>query len=187
MKRLMCMFLALAMVLLCGCDSAEMFSDETGPQTDDFTEAATGTPLDATELQDPDVTVPMVNQPTESGEPLTLGGTGCVRVTYTQNVSSVRYITSVDQLPDNEALAGYDDAYFETGALLIVMESTSSGSTKVSIESVEDGVVTLGHEMTGDAGTTDMATWLLWAEVEKDLDYEWSVANPALPSNISAY
>lgn len=187
MKRLMCIVLALTMVLLCGCESAGMMSDPTASQTEGTTEEATGAQLNVTEIVEPDFTVPRVTQPTAGGEPVTVGESGCVRVDYTTNISNVRYITSADQLPDNEALAGYDEAYFETGALVIVMESVSSGSVKVSIESVEAGVVTLGHEMSGDVGTTDMATWLLWAEVEQGLDYEWSVANPALPSNVSAY
>jgi hypothetical protein len=31
--------------------------------------------------------------------------------------------------------------------------------------------------MEGDVATTDMATWMLWAEVDKGLDCEWTLAN----------
>lgn len=130
---------------------------------------------------------PAVPQPGETTT-LTLGNSGAVRVTYSVNVSSVRYITSAAQLPDYPELAGYDDAYFETGALILVMESVSSSSVRVSIGSVTlndtTALVTLTHEGTGDVSVPAMATWLVWAEVEKDLHYSWEVANPALDSNI---
>lgn len=167
MKRLTCLILCL--MLLCGCQSADPVTDETEKPT---------AHLGATEIQIPDVTIPKIEQ-----ETVTLDGTGCVRIPYQGNVSSVRYVTSVEELPDNEALAAYDEAFFEAKALVVVKESVSSGSVQVGIASIENGVVTLSHEMPGDAGTADMATWLLWAEVEKDLDCSWSVANPALESD----
>lgn len=169
MKRLVCLMLCL--MLLCGCQSAPV-TDETEQPTEH---------LHMTEVQEPDVTIPKIERET-TGETMELGATGCVRVAYNGNVSSVRYITSADQLPDHEALAAYDEAYFETKALVLVKESVSSGSVKVGIASIDDGVVTLSHELPGDAGTADMATWLLWAEVDAGLDFDWSVANPALES-----
>ena len=40
----------------------------------------------------------------------------------------------------------------------------------------------------GQVGTADMATWLLWTEVDTGLeDYQWTVANPALESQLSQY
>lgn len=179
MKRMLCLILTLAM-LLCGCQSAPAASggSETGKDPEKVTEAD----LDMTEIQDPGVTLPKDEEET-GGENVTVGATGCIRVEYTGNVSSVRYITSADQLPDHEALAAYDAAYFEDKALILVRETVSSGSVKVGIAAIEGGVVTLSHEMSGDAGTADMATWLLWAEVDAGLDYEWSVANPAVESN----
>lgn len=116
------------------------------------------------------------------------GGGGSVRVDYTTNISSVRYITSADRLPNNEALAGYDESYFETKALLIVYETVSSGMVQVGIESISvsggDAVVTLSHENVGQVGTPVVTTWLVWAEVEQWLDLSWTVANPAMESGV---
>lgn len=190
MKRMLCMIVCLA-VLLCGCAGADLTAadprGQNGAVTEEVTEPATESVVDATVLEDPVVTLPMEPPETEGGESIVPDKTGCVRVQYSQNVSSVRYITSVEALPDNEALAAYDAAYFEKNALVVVMETVSSGSVNVGIASIENGVVTLSHELPGDVGTADMATWLLWAEVEAGLDYTWSVANPALGSNTSAY
>ena len=186
MKRMLCTVLCAAM-LLCGCQSAPAADGETQGTTEDLTEEVTENVTDpqpvVTEPQTP--TQPFVEQGTESGA--AIGGTGLVRVAYNGNVSSVRYITSRDQLPVNDALSAYDESYFETKALVVVLESVSSGSVKVGIESIENGVVTLSHELSGDVGTADMATWLLWAEVDQGFDYQWSVANPALKPNTSAY
>lgn len=178
MKRMLCLILLLA-VLLCGCQSAVVVSGDN--ETENNTEKVTETEVDVTGIQDPDVTLPK-NEEETGGDSTSVGATGCVRVEYTGNVSSVRYITSVDQLPDHEALAAYDAAYFESKALLLVWETVSSGSVRVGIAAIEGGVVTLSHELSGDAGTADMATWLLWAEVEAGLDETWSVANPAVQS-----
>uniref|UniRef100_UPI001C9E8AF7 hypothetical protein n=1 Tax=Klebsiella pneumoniae TaxID=573 RepID=UPI001C9E8AF7 len=84
-------------------------------------------------------------------------------------------------------LAGYDEAYFVEKALVVVYETVSSGSVQVDIASIDGGVVTLSHEMSGNVGTADMATWLLWAEVDAGLDYTWSVANPAVEPNTSTH
>ena len=169
MKKMLCLILAL--VLLCGCQSTNVDPKEPRP------EGNTENHGTEKETQDPGVTVP------ENEQQITGGNTvhdGCVRVEYTGNISAVCYITSADQLPDHEALAGYDAAYFENKALVLVKETVTSGSVKVGIASIEDGVVTLSHELSGQFGTTDMATWMLWAEVEAGLEYDWSVANPAL-------
>lgn len=180
MKRMLCMLLCVGM-LLCGCQSAPAGDGETQGATEAQTE--TGPQVNVTEPQNP--TQPFVEQVMVPGT--AAAESGCIRVEYQGNVSSVRYITSVDQLPVYEEFAAYDEAYFETKALVVVLESVSSGSVRVGIESMENGVVTLSHELSGDVGTTDMATWLLWAEVEQGLDYEWAVANAALKSNASAY
>lgn len=184
MKRMLCIVLTLTL-LLCGCQSAAMTPGETQGQTEEMTENETE--MEFTEMETPGVTLPIGQQEALTSDGLALGDTGCVRVAYDSNISSVRYITSVEQLPDNEALAAYDEAYFAEKALIVVYETVSSGSVKVGIASVKDGAVTLSHDMPGDVGTADMATWLLWAEVDAGLDYTWSVANPAVEPNTSTH
>ena len=118
-----------------------------------------------------------------------------LRLTYNGNVSSALYVTSAAQLPDYPELSAYDDAFFKDHALVLVQESVSSGSVEVGIESISlkenhAAVVTLTHQgpSEGQVGTADMATWLLWAEVDTGLeDYQWTVANPALESQLSQY
>lgn len=118
-----------------------------------------------------------------------------LRLTYNGNVSSALYVTSAAQLPDYPELSAYDDAFFKDHALVLVQESVSSGSVEVGIESVSlkadhAAVVTLTHQGPGEGqvGTADMATWLLWTEVDTGLeDYQWTVANPALESQLSQY
>lgn len=123
------------------------------------------------------------------GQPLKLDGTNKLRIRYTENVSSVIYITSADQLPDYEELKEYDDAYFENHALVLVTETVSSGSVRVDIAGIQrsggDAFVVLSRQgfASGVIGTSDMATWLLWAEVEAGLDCRWTVQNPELPGS----
>lgn len=179
MKRMLCIALASAM-LLCGCQSAALTPDETrGTEdvTEEITEEVTEQVTELVtepqvELPIPGVTFPIGGE--ENG--LTLGRTDRVRIGYNGNARSVRYITAADQLPDHEAFAGYDEAYFENKALVLVTETVGSGSVELDIASIVDGVVTLSYDLHGDAGTADMATWLVWAEVEAGLDYDWSLA-----------
>lgn len=118
---------------------------------------------------------------------------GKTRITYTGNESTVRYITAASQLPDNEELDKYDDAYFQDHALVLVTESVNSGSIDVAIDSIrqtdQGNVVVLRRSFPAgsQAGTSDMATWLLWAEVDAGMEGEWSVENPALPSSAVKY
>lgn len=121
-----------------------------------------------------------------AGDPVSQEVQGKARLTYEGNESSVRYVTSPDQLPDCEALQKYDNAYFETHALVLVTQSVSSGSLEVSIKAIkktEGGygvVLSYGEPGKDQVGTTDMATWLLWAEVEQGQDGTWEIVNPAL-------
>ena len=125
---------------------------------------------------------------TEMVQPGTIGGAGAQRIEYKQNMSAVRYITSVEELPPYEALDGYrNEEYFRDKALVVVVDTVTSGSVKVSIGSVGNGTVTLSRKMSGDVGTADMATWLLWAEVDQGLPEQWTVTNPGAQSNGATY
>ena len=180
MKKMICAALC-AGVLLCGCAPSAVVSDPT--TVTDPTEAT----VEVIELEPIEVTMPVLfTEPATEGD-VEMGQTGCVRITYTNNVSNVRYVTKVEELPDYEALAKYDAAYFENKALLVILETTGSGSVQVGVASIADGTVTLSHEMSGDAGTNDMATWLLWAEVDQGLEGNWKVANPALANTAVSY
>lgn len=191
MKRIGIFALVLGYLLclmLAGCrpSGVGQASDTT---VDDST--AEDTVLDFTQVSDPDVTVPKDGiGDTPAGSPISIGGTGKVRISYSGNYNSVRYVTSVSELPDNEALKQYDDAWFQDHALVLVVETVGSGSVDVGFESIylegNIATVTLSHEMQGD-GTSDMATWLLWAEVEVGLDCQWNLANPAVESDASKY
>ena len=145
-------------------------------------------PLPETTLPTTDPTSPA---PTLPGSRLELRNPDKLRISYTTNRSAVQYITSVSQLPNHEVFDKYDDAFFREHALLLVTETVSSGSAQVSIDSVfVDGgtaTVLLARSMPGDAGTTDMATWLLWAEVDAGLDLRWIVANPSYGNSLDVH
>lgn len=183
MKRIFVIGLCL-LLLLAGCkasipDAAETSSGEATAET-----TLTVTELDPEELE---VTVPKVGITVGAGESdIAIGETGKLCLTYTGNLSSVRYVTSAAELPEYAELSGYDDVYFQEHALLLVTETVTSGTMQVGIDSirVKDGVasVRLTHENQGDMGTAVMTTWLLWAEVEAGLDYTWTVENPAVSS-----
>ena len=125
------------------------------------------------------------------GEALEIYAQGKMRITYTGNKNYVQYITSSASL-DNyglDVLKQYDDAFFEKKALVLVCETVTSGSIRVSIDQIlqqDTGMtVVLSREMPGDAGTADMATWLIWAEVDAGWDeYSWILHNPMLQSEL---
>ena len=176
MKKMICIILVL-MLALTGCQGAP---GETTPPTE------TMAPTEAAQPQE--MTMPTLPETTFNPGPV-LGGlegdelpfenAGKVRLTYDGVRSFVRYVTSVDQLPQEGNWEGYDEAYFENKALLIVVDTLASGSIQVDLESVtvDEGIatVTLKRTLAGEVGTADMATWLLWAEVEKGLEYTWLI------------
>ena len=104
------------------------------------------------------------------------------RIPYTGNRSSVVYVTDPAQLPKDEAFAAYDGEFFAAHALVLVTDTVGSGSIRVGIEDIvirgNVASVYVSRELPGDAGTCDMATWYIWAEVEAGLDCRWTVANP---------
>jgi len=111
---------------------------------------------------------------------LVLGESGRIRIDYTGDRNSVRYVTDVTGIPAYPELAGYDEAYFAEKALLLVIVTEGSGSIRPQICSVktddQTATVYLDHSMEGDVGTADMATWLLWVELEAGLEYQWKLA-----------
>ena len=182
MKRIRIGILCAGMLfLLSGCRSSVTAAPSVAEENRE-----TQTQIQLIPQESLEVTVPKVEVPEGAGEKLPLGATGCLRLRYNGNVSSVRYVTAPDQLPDEPELSSYDEAFFTEKALVLVMETVNSGSVEVGIRSIcldgNTAVVTLQHELPGDVGTTVMTTWLLWAEVEKDLSCAWTVENPALPS-----
>jgi hypothetical protein len=186
MKRMICILLAL-LLLLSGCQTAAP-AETTAPAESDVPETAFPT---GEEQSVPVQTVPDMVIGGMEGEELELRNPGKARIDYTGSRSYVQYVTSVDQLPDEEALKGYDEAFFERSALVIVVETVGSGSVQLDIESIRlsDGTasVTLKRAMPGEVGTSDMATWLLWAEVDRDLDFEWVLEGGSKQSQDEKY
>ena len=184
MKKLICGILALMLVFSgCAQQGGETASSEESAQSG----SDTSQNVDVTEVDPPNVTLHVGEGQSVLGIQVE-GDTGAERIEYKQNASSVRYITRVEDLPAYEALDGYRNAeYFETKALLVVIDTVTSGSVKVSIGFLGDGTVTLAKEMSGTVGTADMATWLLWAEVDQGLTDSWTVTNPGVQNNLSTY
>ena len=174
MKKILVLFLTV--FLLAGCRTADSGQDTTTETAVPPTEIV---PLEETAVPTLHPAPIVTPDPSASGDSLAFSNPGKVRIAYQGNVNDVRYITSADQLPDVEALKGYDAEFFENHALLIVVETYSSGSVQVELEDIrvsgDAAVVSLKRTMNGDVGTADMATWLLWAEVEKGLDYTWLI------------
>lgn len=186
MRKPTVLFLIVGMLALSGCASGTPEAQTAAPT---YTQPTTQAPTDP---QSPtqvtlDQSLLLPTGPTDSGDSLTLGESGAVRRNYSVAFNDVRYITSAAQLPADEAFAKYDDAYFATGALLLVTETVNNGSVQVSVESVavSDGVatVTLAHSLQGDMVTPVMTTWLIWVEVEPGLELQWELANPAMDSD----
>lgn len=178
MKRMIVAVLAMCMLFsLAGCGNRNAVQQNPTASTQ-----STGTTA-------PTVAKPTTTDPVLQG-PLTLGKTGKTRIPYTVNISSVKYITSMNQLPEYEALAEFDEQYFREKALLLIFETVNSGSLQVEIDSVtvegSNAVVTLSHNTSG-MGTDDMAVWMLWAEVPQGLSLQWSISNPAVESGNSKY
>jgi hypothetical protein len=182
MKKMICFVLA-CMMLLTGCQAAG--GGTTPPET---TAAPTVSSAEGTQPQ-------MSTFPTlpeggfnpgpvlggQEGDELPFENASKVRLNYEGNRSYVRYVTSVQDLPKEGSWTGYDESYFETKALLIVVETLNSGSVQVDMESIlvngNTAGISIKRTMSGDVGTADMATWMLWAEVEKGLEYEWTLVN----------
>lgn len=173
--RLPALLAALCMIL-CGCQGiAEPTGSEvTLPQQS----------TEPTHKLEPGIQLPTQ----DPGTPLPFQNSGSVRYTTQGRPCYVRYITDASQLPNVAALQKYDEEYFRDHALVLVAETVNSGSTTVEIGSIAvlDGVatVTLSRTLPNHFGTDVITTWLLWAEVEAHLDYQWVVANPTLQPGV---
>lgn len=191
MKRWCIVLTALFLLsLLAGCHSSA--PDTPGSDVTTQTTADTSPSVSRINPDSVEVTVPKEGLTGETGESdIAIGATGGIRITYSGNISSVRYVTSREQLPDYPELQGYDDAYFQEHGLLLVMETVTSGGVEVGIEGIslegDCAAVRLSHESQGDMGTAVMTTWLLWAEVAGGLDCVWEVENPAVESDTQRY
>lgn len=128
-------------------------------------------------------------KPSQSG--FAGGGTGAVgsstvtlespqqlRIAYQQGTpNSITCVTSAQQLNTyglygSEKLASYDDSFFDRKALVLVKYTVNSGSAQLYLGSaiqVSNMVSVRIDAQSSGMGTTDMATWLLWAEVDKSL------------------
>lgn len=114
---------------------------------------------------------------------VTLANSDKLRITYQQGAgNSVTCVSSVDQLNrfglyGSDKLAAYDNNFFDSKALVLVKYTVNSGSTQLSLDSatqVSNMVSVHVDAQSSGMGTSDMATWLLWAEVDKSLsDCQW--------------
>lgn len=190
MRKIVCVLLALVLLTGCGANSGgdPAATGDTTVPTESQTQAPTQEQtLPWTEITEP-VTLPgfTIGGTEAAGESLDFANPGCARIPYEGNRSYVKYVTGVEQLPDGEALAGYDAEFFENRALVVVCETVSSGSVRLEITGItvdgENAFVTVKRSVSGEVGTSDMATWLLWAEVDQGLAYNWQIENgSALP------
>lgn len=184
MKKMICAVLALLLILT-GCQAAG--GETTLPETQVPDAETTQAPEETEPMETVAATLPetgLITGPVMGGmegEELPFENAGKIRLNYEGNRSYVRYVTKVEDLPGEGSWTGYDEAFFETKALLIVVETLNSGSVQVDMESIlvngNTAGISIKRTMSGDVGTADMATWMLWAEVEKGLEYEWTLVN----------
>ena len=119
---------------------------------------------------------------------------GITRVNYDYNRSEAKVISNIQDLAYYEGikeLSKYDKEYFNTNSLLLITQTTKSGSIKVSVEDIatidKTLKIKLGYSVP-EISTADMATWLLWVELDKKYDkFLGEIINPATKSGLSAY
>ncbi len=164
MKRIGMLFVLV--LCLTGCAAGRHTSDAT-----------TGREFTRSTLP-PRATVPTADIPMEA-EKIAFRAAGKKRIPYTGAVSQIRCITSPEALP---AGVDYDADFFRDHALILITDSVGSGSVQVAIESIsctgDTAAVALSRKMSGNTGTSDMATWMLWAEVDANAAQNWILANP---------
>lgn len=111
---------------------------------------------------------------------LPVGSTLCNRVTWSESIrNSAQLISSPEELSNllhrynlestEEPFSAFDAAWFETFTLVAVTLTENSGSVTHQVRdlSYEDGVLSVSISRTvPDAGTCDMAAWLLLIETD---------------------
>lgn len=129
--------------------------------------------------------------------PVALESPQSLRIVYQQDTpNSITYISSMEQLRTyglygSEKLAAYDEDFFASKALVLVKYTVNSGSTKLQFGDairVSNMVSVSMEAQPADFGTSDMATWLLWAEVDPSLrDCQWVLDTAQINSGGIAY
>lgn len=156
--------LLLAALLLCGCETP-------GPPETVPSEAMPRETM-------PDMDIPFRDS-------------GKVRIPYTGGENWIRYVTSAEQLPEQEDLACYDAAFFRDNALVVLCVRFSSGSIEPAIGAitVRDNQATVTVERMAPEGdlTDDMAAWLLWARVDRDLSCSFRLEDSFLSAGAEKY
>ncbi len=172
-------------LLLNGCRASQQNAVDPGAEGESTTETQGQDPTETVTLPDGALIIP------NGQSDLPLVNQGKARLGYTGIAGTVRYITSPEQILQYEALRQYDAAFFREHALILVIETVTSGNTDIEISGVlldgKTATVKLYHRNSSDASTMVMTTWLLWAEVDAGLDYVWHLENPAISPDVEKY
>ncbi len=185
MKKQFAIFVLTGLLLTAvGCQNSKMPTagdQSTQAQNSTLSTSTVQPNIDPTASTKPDLTPTL-----PSGKIQLLEQAGKLRIPYTSDIHSVQYITDPSQLPDHDEFDQYDAAFFEKNALLLITETVGSGSTRIDLKGYicEENIarVTLLFS-SPDVATDDMATWLIWAVVDANLPYEWSINGKTSNSN----
>ncbi len=176
MKKIIC--IVLAALLLTGCQAV---GDPTDPIQTTVAPTQSGDPTETAipETTVPQTIVPETQAPVAENDEISFTDPGKARIAYEGMRSFARYITTPEELPELPELADFDSAFFETHALVLVVETVNSGSVQLEIDKMirsgDEATVHLKRTMSGEVGTSDMATWLLWAVVSREYDCSWKL------------
>ncbi len=172
MKKTALLLLVLCLIL-CGCQSSLPRETLAGPGTS----MPTG----------PSLTV----DPEPSRVLSFYAPNGAYRSYDTGVPCGVQYITSPAQLPDRKEFQPYDEAFFQSKALVLVTELVNNGGVTVSIDTItyEDDTATVKLaylQKPGDA-TTALAVWTVWQVVDAGLEYRWQIDGADSESDFSPF
>lgn len=183
MKRIISIFCmsALMSLSLIGCASG---GSEGDPMVGEKTSSIPQTTKKVSGFATGDVSV--------GAEYIAMDNENQMRKTELASMNSIECVTSMDQLKKyawiaNGLLDSYEESFFEDKALVFATITVTSGSTKLSFgdAKVVNNVVLLGIKTERPTlGTNDMATFLLWAEMDqKYADCTWQFADKYLQDN----